>query len=830
MLLNRLLISTMPLALMLPAQALAQSGTADKAAGEETASRGTLNKDVVVTAVARGRDRLDSAISTSSLGQDEILKAAPRSTAEIFRNIPGLRSESSGGDGNANISIRGLPIASGGAKFLQLQEDGLPVLEFGDITFGNADIFLRADMNVASVDAIRGGSASTFSSNSPGGVVNMISKTGDVTGGAIMATAGLDYGEYRLDFDYGAKVSDTLRFHLGGFYHQGEGPRRVGYDGTKGGQIKLNVTKEFSGGYIRFYGKFLNDRSAAYLPNPVRVTGTDADPRYESVPGFDIARDALLSRYDTSNVTLDGQNNPVIHDKRDGMHPVVNSFGVETRFDVAGWTVTDRFRYADISGRFISNFPAAVDGAAATATALGGAGATLRYASGPSVGQVIANPAGLNGNGLLARVVVFDVNLNSLDNVANDLRASRVFDVGGGELTTTAGFYKSRQTVDTDWLWTSTLMDVRGQGRAALVDVFNAGGVAQTQNGYYAFGADYFGGCCRRSYRVDYDVNAPFGSLNYKIGRVALGASIRYDFGSARGAIFGADLGGGRVGTTVRDMNGDGVVSAAERRVSVIPLSSPAPVDYDWHYLSYSSGINFRVSEPFAMFVRYSRGARANADRLLFGPAVSTVDGHLVNADAAVDYVQQAEAGLKYRRNGMYVNLTGFWAKTEEQNYEATRQVFIDRKYRAYGLELDGAYTYGPFSLTGGATWTDAKIVSDALNPGVVGNTPRRQARLIFQATPQVEVGRLMVGANAIGTTSSYAQDSNQLKLPGYTVVNGFVQFRATDRILVSLNSNNLFDSKGFTEAEDAVIPANGIVRARSINARTTSLSVRVGF
>ncbi|MBB3879062.1 outer membrane receptor protein involved in Fe transport [Sphingomonas pseudosanguinis] len=117
MLLNGLLISTMPLALMLPAQALAQSGTADKAAGEEAASRGTLNKDVVVTAVARGRDRLDSAISTSSLGQDEILKAAPRSTAEIFRNIPGLRSESSGGDGNANISIRGLPIASGGAKF-----------------------------------------------------------------------------------------------------------------------------------------------------------------------------------------------------------------------------------------------------------------------------------------------------------------------------------------------------------------------------------------------------------------------------------------------------------------------------------------------------------------------------------------------------------------------------------------------------------------------------------------------------------------------------------------------------------------------------------------
>lgn len=55
----------MPLALLVPVQAQAQSAAFDKPADERTASRSTLNKDVVVTAVARGRDRLDSAISTS---------------------------------------------------------------------------------------------------------------------------------------------------------------------------------------------------------------------------------------------------------------------------------------------------------------------------------------------------------------------------------------------------------------------------------------------------------------------------------------------------------------------------------------------------------------------------------------------------------------------------------------------------------------------------------------------------------------------------------------------------------------------------------------------
>ncbi len=786
--------------------------------------------EIVVTAVARGRDRLDSAISTSSLKSDDIQKAAPRSVAEIFRSLPGIRSESSGGEGNANISIRGLPIASGGAKFLQLQEDGLPVLEFGDITFGNADIFLRADLNLAQVESIRGGSASTFASNSPGGVINMISKTGETEGGAVQASTGLDYKDYRLDFDYGAKLTDSVRFHMGGFYRQGTGPRRIGYDGNKGGQFKFNVTKEFTGGHIRLYGKFLDDSAVGYLPMPVRVSGTNANPVYQDLASFRSNRDQLLTPNFTRNVTLDGNNNLVTDDVRDGQHPLVKAIGFEAETLLAGWTVTDRFRFSDISGRFISNFPANVDAAGTIATAMGGAGATLSYANGPNAGQAITNPAALNGNGLLAQLVVFDTKLNSLNNVTNDLRASRVYELGRGKLTATAGFYKSRQTIDTDWLWTSILMDVRGGGQAALVNVRRAGGTAVTQDGFYGYGAAYFGGCCRRSYRVDYNVNAPFASLNYQQGKISVGASLRYDFGDAGGSIAGADLGGNRVGTTSRDINGDGVISDAETRVAVIPLTSPAPVNYSYHYWSYSTGINYRFVDYMSVFARYSRGARANADRLLFGPAVSTTDGHLVSRSAAVDFVNQAELGAKYRRGGLTLNLTGFWARTEEQNYEATRQVFIDRTYRAYGLEFDGGYRNGPFSLMTGATWTHSRIVADALNPGVVGNTPRRQAQLIFQATPQVDIGRAAIGANIVGTTSSYAQDNNQLKLPGFTQVNAFAQFRPMPKLLVSLNANNLFNVRGFTEAEEGAIPANGIVRARSINGRTISTSVRIDF
>ena len=90
----------------------------------------TIADEVIVTGTVNPRQSLQSSISISTLKGDQIAQSAPRSTAEILRSIPGIRSEASAGDGNTNITVRGVPIATGGSKFLLLQEDGLPVLQF----------------------------------------------------------------------------------------------------------------------------------------------------------------------------------------------------------------------------------------------------------------------------------------------------------------------------------------------------------------------------------------------------------------------------------------------------------------------------------------------------------------------------------------------------------------------------------------------------------------------------------------------------------------------------------------------------------------------------
>jgi outer membrane receptor protein involved in Fe transport len=782
----------------------------------------TTLDEIVVTAVAGSSTTLRSSVSVTTLSAEAVEDLAPRSTAEIFRSIPGIRSESSGGEGNANIAVRGLPISTGGAKFLQIQEDGLPILEFGDIAFGNADIFTRYDATIARVQAVRGGSASTFASNSPGGVINLITQTGRSEGGSLALTRGLDFDTTRGDFQYGGPITEGLYGSVGGFYRTGEGAREAGYTGEKGGQIRASLTREFENGYLRVSAKYLNDRAIAYMPSPIQVTGTNSDPDWGALAGYDASSQTLHSALFRKSPGLGGDNQPRVSDIGDGMRPEVLSAGLEAQFDLgSGWTLTNRFRIAEASGRFVSPFTAGVGSPGATATSIGGAGSVARYANGALSGQLV--PANANGNGLIAQVVLFDTEINDFGNMANDLKLQREFSTGTGTLNATFGFYRSSQSIDMDWLWNAYLLEVKGDN-AALVDVFSAGGTKLTQNGLVGYGATFFGNCCRRSYDVDYDINAPYLALSWESGPLIVDGSLRYDAGKASGTYADGVV-------TTRDISGDGIIQRPETLVTVIDFTNLRPVDYDWGYASWSIGANYTVSDTVSVFGRASRGGRANADRLLFGPAI-TPSGDIASDDAAVDMVDQYEAGVRYRNGPVQVFATAFFAKTEETNYEATSQTFTDAEYEARGLEVEGFYRKGGFDFTGGVTWTNAEITADRLNPANIGNAPRRQADWVFQGTGAYTLGALRLGVNAVGTTEAYAQFDNRLVLPGYVIVNPFASYDLTESLALNLNVNNLFDVFAVTESEEGAITANAtnILRARTLNGRTASVTLRYTF
>ena len=703
-----------------------------------------LNLDqIVVTGAPVGVSKMKSSISVSTLTADQLQLSAPTSAAEALRAIPGIRAESSGGEGNANLTVRGVPISAGGARYVQFQEDGLPLLQFGDFAFVTPDMFLRADNSLDHLEVVRGGSASTAATNAPGGILNFISKNGDEPGGSIGFSRGLGYDQSRYEFDYGNKVAARTRVYVGGFYRKGEGVRTQGVTGEQGGQIKANLTQEFDNGFVRVSLKHLDDRTPTNLPVPVRTV----NGQISEFPGIDPRTASFYSPYWVRDVVLDKNNNRISTDVNDGLHAKSNAFGLEASFKLGnGFTLSDNFRKADNTGRFTGIFPAD-----------SGADGSYVFATGPNKGTPYVGRA--------FTAVVFNTSIEDAGNTLNDLKLSKQFDFGsGGKLTALGGLYTSLQNLAVTWNFNSYLLQAVGENPALLQ-------TASTTPGLLASGTDVFGGCCNRAIDAQYRTTAPYLNLSYESGPVNLDGSIRNDRQKASGTFNQAVAQQYQAGTTRR-------------------------IDYGRSHTSYSLGGNYRVNSNLAFFARASDGVAFNADRILFNPY--EVNG---STPIPINTVTQQEAGVKYRAGGVSTFVTVFNARTKETNFEATTQLSSDRTYDAKGIELEAGYKSGAFRLDGGVTYTRAKI-SAAENPAFNGNTPRRQADYVYQITPSYRFGAATVGASLIGTSKSFGDDANLITLPAYRIVNLFGSYRFDNQLTLSLSANNLFNSIGYTEIE----------------------------
>lgn len=818
--------------LLVPAiPACAQSQPAK--AEPKTAWEASLEHDdnaTISTGVARARDPLNSATSTSVLKEPAIRRLGTVSIAELLRTVPGIRVETEMSEVGNSYSIRGLPLVGDGAKYIQLQEDGLPTLQYGDISGFMADTLLRNDLNLASVESIRGGSSSTFASDAPGGVVNFISKTGEVEGGSVMASAGLERGTKRFDADYGGRLNADWRFHVGGFYRVGEGPRSLGYDAYRGGQVKFNVTRQFAGGYVRLSIKLLDDQVAP--PNstiPFAVAGTDASPRYTSLPGFSAKNDSLYSRYLSRFATLDANGKLLTPNLQDGMRVKSLSLGLETQFQLGEWTVSDRFRYSRTSAQNAQNVAILAMPSAVLVPMFGGAGATATYFSGPRAGQPIGSVA--NGNGILAVSVNVQTDLHALDFAVNDLRASRVLALSGGDLTLTGGLYAAHQSLGIDRSATTNIQDVAGNGNSGLINLSN-GGFAISQNGTLQFSALGPAGTLTRR-DVGHTIVAPYGSFNFHKGPISIGGSVRYDTNVVRGTAAADGTGNVRF----FDLDSNGVPSSfAETTFAFIPAGALEQVHYTTHKVSWSTGVNWRIADNISAFARYSSGARSGADRILVPTVVNPVTGALIDPTVGRDSVRQTEAGFKFRQLGVSFNATGFYATTSESNNQlvstgtSVSYSLVRQSYRAYGAEFEGAVRSGPWSLNAGATVTHAEITAAAGRPDLIGKKARHQPTLIWQLTPEYDSELFTVGASVVGTTGSYAQDTNQLRMPGYTTVGMFARLRPVERVEIGLNVSNLFDKLAIVSVLDSTMPATGVVLGSTMAGRRATGSVRFFF
>ena len=789
--------------------------------------------EAVVTGAFNPRSKLESSVAITTLGAEDIETQAPQNTADLLKAVPGFYVESSGGEGGNNVFTRGIP-ADGSYRYLSMQADGMPVFESPELAFTNIDLLYRLDETVDRMEAVRGGSASVFSSNAPGGIVNFVSKTGgDELAGLVKFTGGSS-GLFRGDFNFGGPLDDQWRFNVGGFYRTDDGVRFAGFTGNKGGQIRGNVTRllgdDGDQGYLRVYGTYLNDRNIFYLPVPLQDPD---DPR--SISGFD-AQYGTLTSLNAALVQVPGPNG---FDRElnltDGMHPTRRSLKTDLLLNLGdGLTLrnTSQVMSADVSFNAIFSLNEPVSALEFGESALQrynrsgagplAAGYDYSIAFDDDVETLDFDPTTANGNGLVVESGWWNVE-KPLTNIANNLQMS--YEVGRHALS--GGVYFSYYTADEQWQFNNILSEVRNQPRLLDLDLVDENGasiVGVTQNGFTRYGAFH------RRHEGEGTVIALYAGDEWTVNDVLrIDAGGRYEKGVFRGKT---------------EINGDGIDLGDPSTLAdddfITGTGRFRPYDHAFDEWAASLGVNVALSSQLALFGRGSRGFRM-PDFDQWG------DSPLTKGNS--EEIWQAEVGLKYSSPNVAVFTSGFFSTLT--NIPFVDEVVVDGETitasrnadsQTFGVETEVTARYRNLQANLTATvqnpeYTDLRFENEALSEfeglDVDGNRVRRIPRYIVEFRPSYTVGPARLFGAVQYMDERFSDDANNVTLPDYWVFNAGVSIDVRN-VTVQATGNNLTNTIGLTEGNPRVGQVVGVERdifmARPILGRSGRASLTYRF
>ncbi|MBU6268329.1 MAG: TonB-dependent receptor [Sphingomonadales bacterium] len=783
------------------AQAAQAPAAADKAAEGDSLS------EIVVTATAGSRSKLDTSVSISSVDAAMIQDFHPMSEGDMLRLLPGLQPNISGPGGNGNFAVRGLPVATGGATFVQLQEDGLPTVLYGDMQFGNNDYWTKSSPTDDRIEAIRGGTAATLASQAPGAVVNYISKTSRSEGGYIQLEKNLTYDYTKASFLYSGSINDSTYYNVGGYYDVGHGPWHTGYNLSNSYLIKGNITKEFADnkGYFRLLFKAQDTREpntqggiACGKLSGGKVTGLT------TCPGFDARKASNFSLYNTNVNYIDFNSGGLAQHPLDGITTKAKSIQAQLHYKFDnGLTVDNNARYTSMSGGFASNFLSVspISGLIGS-TVNGGVVARAVYAAGPQKGQNVAEAYYDNNVQVWTRI-------RDVGSFVNDTKLSWNGDLGTVKASLTAGWFYMNQKIAMDWHPNQFNSSI--SPNSSPIDLLNSAGALLSANGFTGYNNNW-GGCCARTYDYAFTDNAPYADLILDAGKFELDASIRHDINHGSGSGTNANPVTGNAVTHTIVQSAVNPVTGASQNVAIpyyLPDGATEVMNYTVPLTSWSVGASYKAMDNLNLFVRASKGTRFNADRMSFN-GYFNADGTLNTAGktAAADYVYQYEIGLKNRGTigaARYtVELTLYHSHFNITTYELSQTVcpivtgsattftcIVSDKYKTTGAEFYGTLNLGGFNLLANLTYNKAK--KQPSGPNTVYARSNNIPDLSYTLAANYNVTRqLSLGADLTGVTSTLDGAGNQW--PGGTVFGANVKIRPVDNLQIGVNVYNLFN------------------------------------
>ncbi|RVT43581.1 TonB-dependent receptor [Sphingobium algorifonticola] len=784
---------------------LGQTPTADQPPAETAAPPENVQDIVVTGTTSRNRPLITASADITLADRAAIDRRAPRSTADLLELVPGIFVEGTAGGLSNNYSVRGLQ--GGGQRFIQLEEDGMPIIYQG----GGADFFFSQDLTIDRLEAVKGGSSGVLTVNGAGATINFLSKRPNFEEAEGIARASAyDFGLLRGDLYYSAPITDKLAFSIGGYFQSSPGVRDNPFS-YEGYRVKGALEYRFDdGGFVRLSGKYGDIKEAYYagMPyayndgKPSAVTGLD--PQRDNIGGDSFSR---ISIPVSTFVDPDG-----FRDFRytEGVRVKTKQIRLDFEKPVSeSLSVFGRGRYLDLSYDFNGLFPGSGTGNAGLASAVD----YLTPGTSPINGLLTAGRAafptatrfgirnlttgvvtgsnqtaalnGLNGNGFLQQTTL-NHDYQEGHDFGMNLGARWEVESGSIKNSLTFGilYYDVRRYQDQSATATA-LNDVKNNSDlydVVALDANNAVIGTLTDNGLVSYGNWGAGIRERSDESISLYVNDEIAigdKLRVDAGIRWENLDSRYDEGNA--AAINQPVPAG-VGGVVRDVGStfDGTFRTVTDKKDAI---------------AWTIGANYLFTDNFSIYARYADGFQTN------------------NTDP-ITKIELYEVGARVQFGRIFSgSVTAFQTNFNDQFYnfidpvDPTRQTAFLADLKTQGVEIDAVVrptNWLSINVTG--VFQDPTLNNLRLNgvpqTGFDGNRPERTPAKLYTITPTIQLpnglGEVFARYKYVGKI--FADSGNAVALPGYGVTGVGATLNVTERLQLSVNADNIFNVIGLTE------------------------------
>lgn len=789
---RKLMLSAAIAAALSPGLALAQDD--EDADSEENRNENREQTDpyeavdrIVVSGTPRtsGLRKVEASFSITTATPEDIDDAAPRSTGDLLKIVPGIWVESTGGETGQNIDVRGFPGGSD-APFITFQIDGSPVFPPPTLSFLENSSLIRLDQTIDHVEVLRGGPSPVFSNGQPGATVNIIQKKGGPDYEALGRVTIGSEGKERFDFFASGPVARDWYFSVGGFYRDDDGVRDTEFPANKGGQLSATLSHEFGNGEFTLYGRHLDDENVFFTGIPLIVKPGGGIGEF---PGFDATEDTLIGNdFRRVNIQVGPGDEPAMiePDLAEGRGVDLDSFGGTLDMEFGAWRLSDRMNYLDATtptnGLFTGPTPLTLDSfIESTIEAVNSNPDVLAAAGGPATsgtarffngGQPVAGDQQVMEAG-------FWVVDKKVESFTNELRISRELFPGN---TLTIGSYFADYEARDQWHLGNDML-ITAEPNARRIDIELDNGVRVTRQGFS--GASFF------SLDATYDGQniAGFIADEWEFAdrwRLDVGARIERQEADGRVSnVFNTDL--------------DGNPLTLHNNSASVPDGTFRKIDFEDTDSSWTAGLNYMVNDRSSVFARINSG--------YFFPQFD----NLRDGQDNTQEVDQYEIGFKSSTRVYSLFLTGFYNEFDGLPF----QVFAEGQNitriggsEAKGIEFEVQLRpLDNFDINLTGNWQDAEYEDFG---DFSGNQIRRQPEFQFRLTPTwfipTEFADFRLFATWTHVGDRFSDIENQQLLPSYDTFDiGGVAYIATNWEL-RVMATNVTDELALTEGNTRVI------------------------